>query len=552
MVETSYRASNGLVELIALHGFTPRQDRLLTLEAAALGTLYQKAEMPLWTEDETSTCEYRPASERQPSIQYGFAVEVVDRLHDHLVGERVFPTLKITGKGEAVVTKALEAFGLRDAMQWPAFDLLLGSGVLAFHLPEETKQIEDAGLRSVWSEPVFVAQVDSERSQAFAEAIAEAAGDEAARLLERVSIDDEIRWILPAPKDADSQDLAFLRYEWRYEEEVRRDGGLASDTVVYWQRVDYLPDAIIHYRPRRATDSNHGFEIERIDYTGWGLVPAVWIRPRRTPHGEADGPSILTPPVRSLNEAGDYAASVGQDAYMYNAQPQLLELDVKRDGDDDALIDPAEVERVNVASSGRVLSYTSTAAGDRSGSVSLLEQTGDSVTTNQEKLQQLYTRVQQLTGIVSYDQAQASGTLSGEALKRMLQPLLSRVDTYRAPLETALVLFIAKVASVLKTSVNVEVEWPDVVEPTAADHQAFAQAIGSMVGAGVLSQETAVGMVAAYLGLDDAAQEIERVKAEAAEKLAEQQKMMAAKAALGGNDGRDGRNAGATETDSTG
>ena len=506
-------ASTALIELTALRGLSPRQSHRLTLEALIEGTLYDEALDYDWSDDHTSDNRYRLAIERRPLVQSGLAAEKFFGLHDSLVGERVFPSVEAPDASEddqQALEDALREVGIRDALGRGALGLLYGSGCVGFHRVDAidingqwVRRFEDAALEATWCEPVFVSQVGSDRARAIAETIAEFAP-------QLVTADDE-GWLLMEPLGSDSLDLAFLRSEWKVETEVRRGGGVATQTVITWYRRDYLPTAIVDYRPLvvRSEDTRPTqFEPLPVEPHGWGVVPAVWMLPPRTAPGAIDGPSFLTPQVRSLAQAADYGESFTQDAANYSCSPQMVMRDVKDEGASDAAVINANVTSMQLPATPRaVLRVKSTGAS--TGSVSLLETDGAAVKVGHERLDHLAKRMERLTGVIAHDQAAAAGTLSGTAMKRMLEPKLARVDSYRVPLGRGLMLLALKMARVLRLEglasiESVDVGWPDVVELTADDLMAMANAFGAMVAQGIFPREAAIREIAKRLGRDDA------------------------------------------------
>ena len=320
---------------------------------------------------------------------------------------------------------------------------------------------------------------------------------------------------------------------------------MATDTVITWHRTVYLPDVIIDYHPIQLsanTDKPPAFEpVLPIVAHGWGLVPAVWVTPALTRPGAIDGPSFLTPQVRSIAQAADYTESHTQTASDYSCAPQMLMLDVlDADATEGAVNNPDARGAQIPATPSKVLMMRSTDT-TQGGSVEFLEVTGAGPAVGHARLEHLAKRMADLTGIVAND-PDGGGVLSGTALKRRLEPTLARVDAYRGPLEDAIVLLMDKALRVLAIESQalgveaVEVSWPDVVEPTAEDVLALANAFGAAVAQGVFPRGAAVREFATRLGRDDGDALAVEVESEEAQRVADAVAMVRAAPGPGGDD----------------
>lgn len=545
--------TNELIELQALRGISPRQNRRLTLQAIAESTLYEEADLYPWDQSKDALGKPRPARQRRPLVQAGLGEEACRGMMDQLVSERLFPSIERKGAtdddGGLGLAEELKRYGIKEALQRFAEGLLVGSGVMGFHRIQMTpvggsprEQFEDAGLDATWCTPVFVSQRRGEAAQVYAEHLAEI--DEG--LVEREETEDGPIWVLKEPAAGESLDLCFLRHEWPVAHEVPRNGGTATVDRTTWYRVDYLPDAIVHYRPRTLSSSGDKpphVEVDHIEWTNWGIVPAVWGVPRGTAPGDIDGPPFLSPAARSLAQEADYNESFTQVAANYGASPQAVFQDCKPAGlNDAALANPEVTQLVMAATPDAAIMAESTDASEQGGKVHLLETAGKPVEVGHAQAKHLAHRLGQVTGMVTFDQAEAAGTVSGVALKLILQPKLDRVDGYRATLTKALFLLVAKMGAVARWGeVEVDVSWPETIEPTAPDLQALGRSYVEMVQGGIFPRDAATRAVAAFLGRDDADELADAVVKEEEERM--KQAMDMAKAERdpsGGGNGGDG------------
>ena len=525
--------SNALVELTALRGLSPRHEHRLTLEALVAGTLYDQALNYDWAQDQDSAGAYRKARDRRPLVQSGLAAEKFRGLLDKLVGRRVFPAVGgADGTGEGVVealSDVVKAMGLAASLPRCAEGLLYGSGVMGFHWLDGAGRLEDAGLDATWATPIYTAQADGPAANALAARLSEYAPEH----VEHVPSEDgrPERWRLrPADGDPDSLDLAALVHEWRVDSEVKRGDGIAADTMITWYRRVYLPHVIIEYHSitiGQDTDRPPRFEpVLPLEPHGWGLIPAVWVTPALTRPGAIDGPSFLSPQVRSLAQAADYTESHTQTAADYSCAPQLLELDVESDTRTEASLHATASGTEIPATPTSVIQMRTSGSADHQGSVTLLEATGDGPAVGHSRLEHLARRVADLTGVIAND-PDGGGVLSGTALKRRLEPTLARVDAYRGPLEDGVVLLVSKALRVLGLEGagigvgEVVVSWPEIVEPTAEDILALANAFGAAAAQGVFPRAAAVREFAARLGRDDGDKLAAEVEGEEAKRVAQ-------------------------------
>ncbi|MFH1568520.1 MAG: hypothetical protein ABIL09_11040 [Gemmatimonadota bacterium] len=512
--------TSDIVELTALRGLSPRQARLLTLDAIAQGTIYAEAGLLPWELDTDEHGQYVAARQRAPGVQAGLAGASVQKLLDKLVGARVFPSIVLSDGTDATYPPDVEAvddalwqegIDLSSALYNPAHDLVVkGSGALGF-THSGPGVWEAAPLRTEWCDVVFVSQVTGSRARSYAAQIAKFAP-------EQVGFDDSGP-LLVAPTVARSLDVAFLRYQYRWEEEVPRGGRTATETVIHWLRRDYLPNAILEYLPVEVhsdTEVPQEFFPIPTEPHNWGVVPVVWITPRGTDPGVMDGPSLLTEPVKKVCQAADYEESFAHNAFKVNAAPEKDEIDVRDRAEGEAVMGGDSNAYLKPADAGAINRYQS--IGEHP-AVQLLETSGVALTKGLERAQHFAQLVAKLTGIVDYDQSQASGTISGTALKRMADPLLSRVDGYRGRLGPALQLFVQKLATAMRaegeisSAVSCEAEWPDVIELTAEDISALATAYGMLRQHSLISPETAIVAIGNALGLADPEGEVGKVQA---------------------------------------
>ena len=512
------------IELNALRGLSPRQQRLLHLEALAEGTGY--AELRPW-DGPLSLNEQGlvyPCCERAPGVQIGILGEKVTKLTRRLSGSGSFPSID----GVEAIQKALDQLRLERVFPLPTRDVVTkGSGVLGFARlgNAKTGRFEPLYLDTTWCEAVLVAQAGGERAEQLAADLAElgvpltppAEGD-----------------YLFAPEDADSHDIVFLRHEWVFDEEIAgAEGGQPSKTVRTRRRRDYLPNVILEYLDVRIGEEDMvapTWELARQPRPhNWGVVPFVWARGPKAKPGEIDGPSFITPELESISRAADYTESLATDSVKKIAWPQLALIDLKDKVDSinrelDVLGRPTK----RSVSSGEVMELKSSHATLR-GEAKILEINGDGPKVAAEHIDRLRAHADRLTGLVDFDPTKAGGVMSGVALERMMESLISTVEEYRGPLGDMLVLLCQKIAKVLGVEVKPVVRWPRVVAVTPTDLAAAATALSTATGGlAVVSRETAAKIFAQLAEIPDVEGELKKLDEDADAAMARAKATLAA------------------------
>lgn len=539
------RALEHWFELNALRGWNPRAAWLLGLEDSYTGDLYASLRsvyehsngaaqgLADWSPSRTASGCYIPASKRAPGVSAGMLGDKVDRLVQLLVGEERGIVVKITDDAQAADSSGKastsadnpamdelervldEDVALHHLLQLPVLDLIVkGSGVFGFARPEADGPFVGVYLGTEWCDAVFASQVKNGKARAIAHGLAEIPE------LRRHLGQDSDGWHLIAPKGAKPLDLAFVRYQYRWDEEVAREpNGTATKTIINWIRRDYLPNVIGEYKPvRLEEDQTPPVAFDFIPGAStphnWGLIPLVWLTPSGTIPGQMDGRSLLTRPVRDMAMAADYALSFLTDSHAFNsaglltiinAQIRGVRADMADDGRDFGAADvPTDA--------GGVLHLD----GDNA-DAKLLESAGAPIDNGIAVLRELESMIQARTGVQEPPADSAKGALSGTAMERLMQRLIGRVNSYRRPVATGVKAFVGKLVQVarltaaiagLSETAHATTEWPRIVEQTADDVQAWANAFGLALEKGLLPRDEAVRQFAQRIHYDGDLEEL--------------------------------------------
>ena len=484
------------LELNAMRGLSARQRRLLELQALYEDTHYDHLED--WGARDLNG-EPLPVRARKPAVLLGLASEKVNDLVRDLTGADAGPNIE----GIEGIREAVNDLRLEHNLSLAVTDLVVKGAccVGVARLPEG--MWEPVILAPEWCEPVFAAQAGSERAANLAAEFA-ALGVALPAPRRRDHL-----WV---PPQARSDDLVCLRHEWVVDEEVAaRHGGQPRETVRWRYRRDYLPHVILEYRPLRVTGTNlraPRWELAEAPRPHqWGVVPLVWERAPGARPGDVDGPSLLSAPVRSLARQADVLESLAGDSVAKIAWPQLATVDLQ-----DRVDEASEFAggAPMPASSAYVLEFRSTT--QTQGQVKILEVSGEGVKLAADMVQRAKRRIEDLTGLVDFDQDVGGGALSGTALERVMRPWIATVRAWRVPLERLVVKLCAKLGAIEGVAVKPQVAWPRIIETTPQDLVAAAGALVQATGgAPVMSQETAIRVLGRIAALPDVEQEVATV-----------------------------------------
>jgi hypothetical protein len=487
-------------------GIEERTFNLLDQRAVYEGTQYEQYEVAgelvnalPWYEDTDASGQWIPVVHRKPYIQTGLEATLVNSVVDLTVGEGRFPAIETPDqdKGTELLMEALgdENLGLEMAAEGLVVDL----GVVASAAIGIRKYKDGDGLRferldfqTEWCSPVFVGERRTHRARMYAEDLG-AAG---------VALPEDAQGpYFPAQPGARRDDLVFMRYEYPFTS-TARDGTVHT----YWRRQDFTDTLAITYFDLEVEGVSsqavpEAWEVETIEKHGIGSVPVVWMKGRGASHMDSEGRPILTQQLRSLVRGLDYAYSLWCDGVYASGAPTLVELDV---------IDPYASMQSTVES-GRKQSNV-VATGPRAvltrlsrdnaggGKVSYLE------TPSTEAFENLTERLEQQAhsaARMDKDDGKATQRIeSRPAVERLMRRTLALVASYRKILTRGLKDLARKVlvASGEKGAVQIEVKWPQILDPAATDANAWAGALATAVTHRFISQETAVGIMLEAVG----------------------------------------------------
>jgi hypothetical protein len=484
------------------------------------------------------------SAQKKPMVQAGELRRLVTRVLDCLLGDGNAATIEAftgptsdrstwsdTSDAAKKVQAALDGMGYPARLVLPTLDLLVGgSFALAFSRPslERPERLRFVRLQPEWCEVVFASGAKGARGRAYA-AHMQAIG---------VPVEeDEDGPHFAVPEEYDDEDVVFLRYQYRTCERVPADDGSpqAGTDRWFWIREDHTPTAFVTYKPvethEHSTVLPKQFEARPFVPHEWGRVPVVWGRERTAEHGDLDGAALLSDSAMSLAKRIDYSLSFAIGGSDRNADPDVVKVDLvdagkiaeQEVGAPRAAVLPSRFQ--SQATGGREFSMES--IGQHQGKAFLLESSGKPMEESRETVRLVRQVIADNTGVIRHDPERASGAQSGEAMRRMMQPLIQLVGGYATTIGDALDRLVRLIAHVFAhdnvitdadaAQIRSEVSWPDVVPLTATDAQAWAQ-VGSTL-AGYYPVETAVALVARQLGEKDPSKVASQAVADAEERM---------------------------------
>ncbi len=444
--------------------FPPRTQRLDILRRVLDGTLYDV--LPYEFQDERNGAgEYVPLRNRRPSVRYPLARIVVDDSLSLVFSEGRFPTIDCADEhtrgaladivAESALNRVMMEAALRGSVGSVAVLMRVLRGRVFFSV-----------LDSLYLTPVWDPQ----------------APDTLLRVTERYKVTGAV--------------LQAQGYE------------IADPQADYWFARSWDGEQETWYLPAHVADSGPpAIDTARTTRHGMGFVPIVWIR--NLPGGDAiDGASTFASAIDANIEI-DYQLSQAGRGLKYSSDPTLL------------IREPVNGDGELVRGGGNALVVS------EKGDARLLEIDGTASAAVIDYVRTL--REFALEGVHG-NRAGAdriAAPQSGRALELMNQGLLFLADNLRvsygdavlqlarmvvrASTRFALTAFGQKVAP-MNPALRLSLIWPRWYAPDAAERQADAATLSTLVGQRLLSTETAVKSIADVYDIPNVAAELRRIE----------------------------------------
>ena len=446
----------------------PRTRRLLALEAMLEGRQYDVLPFPFACE-RSGAGEYVPLSERRPSVRTGLCRVVVEDSVSLLFSEGHFPTIQTADdRTRAVLPTLVKELRLNETMLDAATRGSIGSVAILFRVVDDRPFFDVMSSAFLWPE-----WVEHDRRQL-------------KRVTERYKV--EGRELAARGYDIDRGRRYWFTRSWDAETET-------------WFKPQPVDEDVGVPDPDPSRSVRHAL----------GFVPIVWIR--NLPGGAADtidGACTFAPAIDTVIET-DYLLSQAGRGLKYGSDPTLV---LKDGGHGDI------APRIGGAATALVL--------PPEGDAKLLEINGNAASAVLAHVKELRAiALEAMHGNRAHGD-RLGAPQSGRAMELMSQGLVWLADRLRISYgEGALLAVIRMVCRASASSPNglliggqyqahlsaesLGLRWPDWFSPSFADRQAQANTLATLVGAGILSRETATATVSAIYDVDDADAERRRI-----------------------------------------
>ncbi|MCQ8279874.1 phage portal protein [Acetobacteraceae bacterium KSS8] len=443
------------------------------------GEQYDTLQYP-FSKERTDGGEYIPLVRRRPSVRSGLCRSVVDDSVSLVFGEEHFPSIVVENdNAKTQLADLIREASLPEIMIDAATRGSVGSVALLFqaieHRPVFTV-MDTANLTPVWQKarPKLLASV-TERYKVKGSDLAE----QGYKIL-----------------DADRAASFWFQRIW-------------DDTNETW----FLPQSMADAGDRKPMAIDPDRSVEH----GLGFVPIVWIR--NLPGGDGpDGACSFEAAIDTTIEI-DYLLSQGGRGLKYASDPTLV---IKQ-----GPMIPGEPARQGGAATALTL--------PPEGDAKLLEINGAAASAVLEQVRYLRSLAMEAIHGNRADADRLKAAQSGVAQKLMHQSLVWLAGRLRLTYgENGLLTLLRMVCAASEkidggltigdaSGVHIdpsglELRWPDYFKPTNADLLATAQALVTANAGGLLSQVTAVTLLARIADVDDVGAELLLVQAEAAAK----------------------------------
>lgn len=436
------------------------------------GKFYDHLEYPFHTEKGAND-EYIPVLDRRPSVNVRLAKSVVDDTVSLLFGDGHFP--QIESDNEELRTdlqKIVTCCNLNERMIQAATIGSVGSVAIVMQVLENR----------LFFKPVS--------TQFLTPTFNPLAPDQLLKVTEKYKVSGTD--LIDQYPDIDEADEYWLIRIWDDTNETR-------------------------YLPLSVNDDDEGaqpsIDIDRSTEHALGFVPIVWIR--NLPQGDdIDGECTFEAAIPNIIEA-DYQLSQMGRGLRYSSDPTLIikEPAVGQNG-----------EIIKGAGNGLLVG--------KDGDAKYLEISGDASHAVIEYVRYLIDIALQNIHGNRANPDKLSAAQSGRAMELMYQALVWLTDRLRITYGNGLLNLLKMVVQAsqkykiqlndktlakLDQSTPVTLRWPAWFTPTTSDKQSTANTLKSLKDSGLISQETAVKVIASDYDIENPAEEIKQIKQDQAE-----------------------------------
>ncbi len=423
--------------------------------------------MKSWDQREDSGGDYIPIRERKPRIVYNFGKVLVDRVAAKLVGDNVFPKLRVEDSpdDDTFVSFIIKAGKLRVHLMDVAKKMLVaGSGFLRFYIVDGAMKVEV--YKSKYCYPEF----------------------------------------------QPSGDLESIRVQFLYEDSQDKDKD--GNPKVKWYKLELgMTSDKLYNNPEYERGKEPTFSVVSSVEHNMGFVQGQWFKTMGDDHNSPDGYSVICDILELIDEI-NYSLSQSSQAVQYNQEPLMTLKGMSED----------EVSRI-VRSSQKALDL------GREGEASFLESSMEGVKTATEHRDKVKMLVQDIARVVFLDpEKMAANAQSGKAMEVMHGPMIELINELRPQIEDQITSLVLKMGIVMlhlnsqgipvpvqippgyqPDSLNITIHWPPVFSLTIEDLQKKAQMATQLAGASIFSRETLTRWLAPDFDIENIDEEIQKI-----------------------------------------
>ena len=458
--------------------FPIRTLRLKLLTAFRDGSFFDVLPYPFQQETTENTATYIPLRQRRPAAHVSWANEVLQDVAALLFGEGHFPEIE---SDDEDFVQAVGDF------------------------------IEDADLRTVFSEAVYRASVGS--AVLFVRFLGKPG-----HLKPIVTVEDST-WFTPEWDKSEPWKLFRVVQRYKVKGSALREMGYAVSEddlrADFWWKTEWTENDEIGYVPVKVETDEQGNvndatnpDPKRSVHHALGRVPAIWIT---LPGGDKiDGRCLFATAMDTIIEA-DYQLSQLGRGLKYSQDPLKV---ISLDGDM-----PDDFKKIVAGSDLLVL--------PNGGDAKLLETSGESARAVMEYVSLLRRYAVRAISGSPIDPERVTVPQSGRAMEILNLPLIQLADRLRNVFGHVLMQTVTMVFDVAKTrpveikgkktvfeTIDFRLRWPAWYPPTATDRLQDAQSVTAARQSQALSQESAVKFLAAPFDVESVDDELKKLQKE--------------------------------------
>lgn len=444
---------------------TPRFKKLDLFDKYYHSTQYDDKQP--WSRSRNDDGTYVPIKDRKPSVIYNIPKLLIERAASKLCGQRAFPKVTIPEDPltEELVGLLMKASKFKTkAMDFGTHMLKSGAVFVKFAYINGTPKVDVYNPKHCF--PIFNESTDQ---------------------LDAIRIQYKF-------KDQNAQ-AKFKKDVWK------------------WFRLDITKNQeVIYDSPeikQGAESSDPEFEIVEVIDHNLGFVPGEWIVNGEV-SGSIDGEAIIED-ILPISDAINYQLSQSDQAIMYTQDPQLVFKGMSSEETDDFIRSSTKAWNLG-----------------REGEAAFLEIGGSGLEIGKDHEKRLNQKAQDLAKVVILDPERMAGVAqSGRAMEIMHGPFVDLVHEIRPWLgDYGIVPFLQKMVAAAiilvergesiaiqfpegyaPVSLEIELIWKPVFEPTLEDIQKVISLAVQASNANLISRKTATTFIQEYFGVVDAEQE---------------------------------------------